>query len=504
MNQYKFDVLIIGAGSAGVTAAGALAGTGISVALLDAGVYAGAENWSGCVYFTESLAENDCFGLEAVVAAPFERRIVRRGTLMHNGQDVLGVELSNPETFKNCYTVLRPIYDLYFANLARSKGIIQISSTTVTSLIRKNGWVVGVQTNRGPLYADITFIAEGDASHLIRSERLERAAAPHFLQGVKAVLSLKPEEIESRFRLNPGEGAAYELLMRNPLISGRTAKLNAGGFLYTNQDSLSFGYAVPLDNLRDNFRGSHDILFEWMRGLPFIKELTDGAPLTAYGTKIIRSGGPSEQPILVDNGLVVGGASAGLGIDIPFPNFTGPASATGLYFARAVKQLHKQGLAPDAKNLTDEYLAPLSGSIYGKNAEYLSLWPIYFGKSSVLFSRTVDVACGTAWFLINTNFIETARFLRAHILSYRGIKELFFDTTRAFGALRLWMPVIVSAINPLTIWHWITNVANKLPPPTTKFNLILFLGKRHRNVAEFPWPVGFIDQKALAGYTNRS
>src|SRR5512135_3103302 len=96
MTNYRFDVVIIGAGPAGVTAAGALAGSGISVALLEAGVYAGAENWSGCVYFTESLAAPDCFGQEAVAAAPCERRVVRRGTLLHNTLDVVGVELADP------------------------------------------------------------------------------------------------------------------------------------------------------------------------------------------------------------------------------------------------------------------------------------------------------------------------------------------------------------------------------------------------------------------------
>src|SRR5271169_6477289 len=114
MNHYQFDVVIIGAGPAGVTAAGSLAGAGITVALLDAGVYAGAENWSGCVYFTENLAEEDCFGPESVEAAPFERRVTRRGTLMHNGLAVIGIELTSQDTFKNCYNVLRPVYDPYF------------------------------------------------------------------------------------------------------------------------------------------------------------------------------------------------------------------------------------------------------------------------------------------------------------------------------------------------------------------------------------------------------
>ncbi len=169
-------------------------------------MYAGAENWSGCVYFTESLAQEDCFGPAAVAAAPFERRVVAAGRWCITGWTRSAWRSPIPAVFRNCYTVLRPIYDPYFAHLARKKGAALLTKTTVTSLIRKYGRVIGVETNRGPLYADVTFIAEGDASHLVRSEQLERVPAPHYLQGVKAVLSLTPEVIEERFRLEPGRG----------------------------------------------------------------------------------------------------------------------------------------------------------------------------------------------------------------------------------------------------------------------------------------------------------
>jgi len=178
MKTNRFDVIVIGAGPAGVAAAGALSGSGISVALIEAGVYAGAENWSGCVYFTENLAADDCFGHAAVAAAPYERPVVRRGTIVLNGADEVGLSLTDPKAFDHCYTVLRPVYDAYFAALARNRGAVLITGTTVTSLIRKDGRVTGVQTDRGPLQAGVVFIAEGDASHLVRSEGLERTAAP--------------------------------------------------------------------------------------------------------------------------------------------------------------------------------------------------------------------------------------------------------------------------------------------------------------------------------------
>ena len=490
MKISRFDVVIIGAGPAGVAAAGALAGSGLSVCLLEAGVYAGAENWSGCVYFTESLAAEDCFGRKAVEAAPFERRVVRRGTLVHNGLDEVGMTLTDAGVFRDCYTVLRPIYDPYFAELARSKGAVLITRTTVTSLIRKSGRVVGVQTSRGPLYAEVVFIAEGDASHLVRSERLERVPEPHYLQGVKAVLSLSSDTIEKRFGLEQGEGAAFEILIRNASIAGRSAKLNAGGFLYTNRDSLSLGYVLPLDNLKKNYHGDHDRLFEWLKGLPAISDLAKDATLSAYGTKIIRSGGWRERPILVEDGLAVGGASAGLGIDIPFPNFTGPAAATGLYFARAVKSLLKEGHGLDAKNLTRAYLAPLKASVYGRNSQHLSAWPGYFGRSSVLFGRTADILCGSAHFLSSNGLVETGRFLRAHLLSFRALKESITDTMSALSALRLWKPLVMALLNPATTAGWIANQFKTAAPPDKRLAIVLNLRGNKIDAASLPWPIG--------------
>jgi electron transfer flavoprotein-quinone oxidoreductase len=505
-----FDVIVIGSGPAGVTAAGTLAGAGISVALLETAVYAGAENWSGCVYFAENLAAPECFGEAAVAAAPFERKVARRGTLMHNGLDVVGLDWHDPSTFRNCYTVLRPVYDPYFANLARARGAFLLTGTTATSLIRANGRVIGVQTNRGALYADVTFIAEGDASHLVRAEDLERIAQPHFLQGVKAVLSLPAAEIEKRFRLTAGEGAAYEILVRDPAIAGRTAHLNIGAFLYTNRDSISIGYVAPLDRIRDNYSGNHDRIFEWLCSLPWFRDLVRDARLSAYGTKIIRSGGWQERPVLVQDGLVVGGASAGLGIDIPFPNFTGPASATGLYFARAVKNIVNQGLAFDEDRLRKEYEAPLRESVAGRNAAALSEWPSYFGGSKVLFSRTVDAVCGSIHFLATGSLARTARFLRPPLLSFRALKQILSDSLRAIRSLGIGNRVLSSLLNPATVGSWIRNLVKSAPPPDERLRIILGPGSMPLDPGTLPRPLrSFIKRispavarAAQAVYTN--
>ncbi len=490
MPTTRFDVIIIGAGPAGVAAAGALAGSGISVALIEAGAYAGAENWSGCVYFTESLAEPDCFGPAVVQNAPFERQVVRRGTLLQNGLDDVGVSLTDPAAFRHCCTVLRPVYDPYFAEAAQRKGAVLLTNTTVTALVRKAGRVSGVSTDRGILSGGVVFLAEGDASHLVRSERLERRQEPHFLQGVKAVLSLDPTEIEQRFGLERGEGAAYEILLRNGAIAGRTARLNAGGFLYTNRDSLSVGYVLPLENLKRHYRGDHGQLLEWMRSLPHLRDLLQGAQLSAYGAKIIRSGGWRERPVLVEDGLAVGGAATGLGIDIPFPNFTGPAAASGLFFGRAVRSLLAEGRSLDRKNLTRAYLDPLVMSVYGRNARHLSRWPGYFGRSRVLFGRTADMACGTARFLATSGLVQTGRFLRSHLLTPRGVRELVLDNMAALSSLRLWRPLLRSLLHPGTLLSWTMNQFRRAPAPDDRLKLELHLEGRPFDLARLPGPLG--------------
>src|SRR5437588_807553 len=81
-------------------------------------------------------------------------------------------------------------------------GVALLCRTTAESLIREAGRVVGVSTSRGALYADLVFLAEGDASHLVTREGYERFTdkrhAPKFLQGIKMVLDLAPGALQER------------------------------------------------------------------------------------------------------------------------------------------------------------------------------------------------------------------------------------------------------------------------------------------------------------------
>src|SRR6267154_2043958 len=203
MNSSNFEVVVVGAGCAGLTAAIGLARAGFAVAVIEAAAYPGAENWSGCVYFCENLAHPDILGPDGVEALAWERRLVERGFFTCDGYGLLGIKYRDPAAFRHCYTVLRPIFDHHLAQVGIKLGVALLTDTTAESLIRDHGCVIGICTNRGPLYADLVFLAEGDASHLVTREGYERfhdqRETPKFLQGIKQVIELPPDTIESRF-----------------------------------------------------------------------------------------------------------------------------------------------------------------------------------------------------------------------------------------------------------------------------------------------------------------
>src|SRR5262245_33294389 len=235
MISSQYDVVIVGAGAAGLTAAIGLARAGFRVATVEAADFPGAENWSGCVFFGENLARDDILGLKGLDELAWERRLVERGFFGTDGCGLLGMTYRDPAAFRHCYLVLRPIYDHHLAQVALKHGVALLNETTAESLIRDDGRIVGVSTNRGPIYADLVFLAEGDASHLVTREGYERSydprEAPRFLQGIKQVIDLPAGAIEEIFHVGPDEGVAYELLVRNGSLRGKSVHLNVGGLL---------------------------------------------------------------------------------------------------------------------------------------------------------------------------------------------------------------------------------------------------------------------------------
>ncbi len=444
MASPKYDVVIVGAGPAGIAAAITLAKAQIPVLVIEGGVFPGAENWSGAVYFAENLAHPDVLGEQAVRDSAYERPVTKRGAYIYNGHSMVGLSYRNPDTFRHCYTVLRPTYDHYLAELAKSFGATILTETAVDGLLRdEHGAIIGVHTDRGSIYADVVFLAEGDASHLVTKEGYERCQGdPHFLQGIAEVIELAPDEIERHFKLPRGEGAAFEIILRNGSIRNRPAQLNMGGFIYTNTASVSLGLVLPLDNLAREFSGDHNRLMEWFKSLPEVRRWAGKGRSVAYGAKIIRGGGYRDLPQLVDNGLALGGACTGIGLDFPYPNFTGPATAMGRLFANAVKEIRATDRNFSRLRLEELYERPLRQTHYFKNIEFLEKWPHYVEHTRVFFGRAADLACGSLYITGHPELHagqkawQLSKFLR-ETLPPKHWKEFFADLRDQREALGL-------------------------------------------------------------------
>ena len=112
----------------------------------------------------------------------------------------------------------------------------------------------------------------------------------------------------------------------------------------------------------------------------------------AWTAALLRTGGLRDVPYLVEDGLAVGGAAAGLGVDIPLLNLTGPATATGLLLSRATANICAEGRGFDREALLRHYLGPLQQSRYWGDLAFLQRWPTSLRKSRALFDSGVDLA----------------------------------------------------------------------------------------------------------------
>src|SRR5579871_6872195 len=94
-------------------------------------------------------------------------------------------------------------------------------------------------------------------------------------------------------------------------------------------------------------------------------------------------------PYLIEDGLAVGGAAAGLGVDFPVLNLMGPATATGLLLSRAAARIRSEGGDFGREALARHYLEPLQQTRFWHDREFLNRWPGHLRRTHVLFDRGI-------------------------------------------------------------------------------------------------------------------
>src|SRR5574344_1627409 len=237
--ENKTAVIIVGAGPSGIACAITLARAGKEVVLIERGMFAGSKNVFGGAIYTQPTKEIfPNFESEA----PLERRNIEHKYMILGEVDSTTVSYRKEDNAS--YSVIRGKFDRWAVDVAKKEGVILVEQTVVREIIKEKNKVVGVKTELEEYYADIVILADGVNSMLARQIGFRKDLRPQDVAlGVKEVIKLPQETIESRFNLKDKEGAIYEIF-GEPMLG-----ILGLGFLYTNKDTLSIGLGVSLEEL---------------------------------------------------------------------------------------------------------------------------------------------------------------------------------------------------------------------------------------------------------------
>ena len=334
----KFDAIIVGAGLAGLAAAYTLASEGVEVLVLERGDYPGSKNVTGGRIYLNPV--RSLFpGLWE--DAPLERYIAHEGVSVMGTSDSIRIDYSGDElrNSRQSYSIIRSKFDRWFAEQTESKGAMLLTRAKVDDLVIENGKVCGVLTGGDELRCNAVIACDGVLSLIPRKAGLSTPLnMGNCAVGLKEVIELEPGTIESRFGLDGNEGAAR-------LFLGQvTSKLFGGGFLYTNQESVSLGLVIGIKAAAEDMAVSVPELLENFKKRPEIACLVKGGSSLEYSAHVIPEGGCSALARLYGDGIMVAGDSAGLALNIGFTvRGMEYALASGHYAARAFLKAREKG-----------------------------------------------------------------------------------------------------------------------------------------------------------------
>ncbi|MDD3267922.1 MAG: FAD-dependent oxidoreductase [Syntrophomonadaceae bacterium] len=329
----KFDVIVVGAGLAGLAAAYTLASEGMEVLVLERGDYPGAKNVTGGRLYVNPVRE---LFPDLWKKAPLERFIAREGVTMMAHERSLSIGYDGNELLEEpqqSFSVLRAKFDRWLAKQAERKGAMIVDKNRVDDLVREEGRVVGVWAGGDELRADVVIACDGVLSLLAEKAGLRQPGNPKdFAVGFKEVIELDSAVINERFALEGNEGLAR--MYMGEVTRGKFG----GGFLYTNKDSISLGIVVGIKDLMEGPNPVQaPVLLDEFKQRREIAPLIKGGATVEYAAHAIPEGGLKAMGKLYGDGILLAGDAAGfsmnIGVTVRGMEY---ALASGYYAAQAV------------------------------------------------------------------------------------------------------------------------------------------------------------------------
>lgn len=312
VSEEKFEVMIVGAGLAGCSAAYVLAKAGVEVVIVERGPFSGAKNMTGGRLYGH--------GLEKVIpgfaeSAPVERLITKERVSFLTETSATTLDFSSrafTEASGASYSVLRAQFDQWLAEQAENEGAMFVNDIRVDELIVRDGKVCGVVAGEDEMEADVVLLADGAVSLLGQKLGMVPPLDPHKIAvSAKEVIELDEKTISDRFGCAPGEGCAW--LFDGFCTNGHIG----GGFLYTNNNSISLGVVTTIGDIDYSDIKVPEML-QQLEDHPVVAPLIAGGTLREYTGRMILEGGLSGVPQVVGDGVLLLGDAAAFGINIGY------------------------------------------------------------------------------------------------------------------------------------------------------------------------------------------
>ncbi|RAW44396.1 flavoprotein [Halorubrum sp. 48-1-W] len=309
-----YEAVVVGAGPGGAAAAAALARNDVETLVLERGVEAGSKNVSGGLLYAEESAP---YTMDDLFAGFREAATERPVTdyYLHNlaGDRVETFDITDLHEHDTEWSdaVLRRKMDSWLAErvheLTRETGGGLLTDVRVNGLLREEGEIVGVTCDElDPIEADFVVAADGVNSELARDAGLMDWEEPEeWFQGVKAVVDMPEGAIDDRFGLDGEAGEAH--LFSGDLFEG----VRGGGFLYTNEDTLSIGTVFHLDSLVAEEAEPHELLDALLTHPLLARWLDDGYEELEYAAKLVPDSKKVAHPSPHEGRLVLVGDAGG-------------------------------------------------------------------------------------------------------------------------------------------------------------------------------------------------
>lgn len=308
-NKNKVDVIVVGSGPAGVSAAITIARGGKKVVLVERGSFSGAKNMYGGVLYSHAV--NEIFP-NYKESAPIERFVSAHSYVVLSANDSTEITYRNPQKADEAFVAIRGKWDKWCVEQAIKEGVYYAPETLVKKLIVNGGKVCGITTDLEDYYADIVIIADGVNSLLAKQINLRKTIKPkHVALGVKEVIKLPQDKINHHFALSENQGKSIEL------VGEPFDGMFGLGFIYTNKESVSVGLGVCLEDLKSKKIKPYELL-DKLKSHPYVSELIKDGELLEYSAHLIPEGGYNSLPKLYTNGAMVAGDAAMLVNNVHF------------------------------------------------------------------------------------------------------------------------------------------------------------------------------------------